>query len=204
MTYHAARSDGTTDAPVLFTFHGTGGDETQFHALGRDLMPGARVVSPRGDVSENGANRYFKRTGEGVYDMDDFWRASRKMADFVAAERQDAPRVAGLGYSNGANILASVAMVAPRAFDAMVLMHPLIPFDLPAVDLSGLRVLITAGRRDPICPAPLTDRLAQALGARGAAVELVWHAGGHEIRPDDIEAARGFLAVETSAADPTS
>ena len=193
MTYHAARSDGTTDAPVLFTFHGTGGDETQFHALGRDLMPGARVVSPRGDVSENGANRYFKRTGEGVYDMDDFWRGSRKMADFVAAEREDAPRVAGLGYSNGANILAGVAMVAPHAFDAMVLMHPLIPFDPKPVDLSGKRILLTAGRRDPICPAAETERLVRWLADQGATVETLWHDGGHEIRREEIEAAARFL-----------
>jgi phospholipase/carboxylesterase len=193
MTYHAARSDGASDAPVLFTFHGTGGDETQFHALGSDLMPGARVVSPRGDVSENGANRYFRRTGEGVYDMDDFWRGSRKMADFVADERQEAPRVAGLGYSNGGNILAGVAMVAPRAFDTMVLMHPLIPFDPKPVDLSGRRILLTAGRRDPICPAPETERLVTWLADQGAQVETLWHDGGHEIRREEIEAAARFL-----------
>lgn len=193
MTYHAARTEGDDLAPALFTFHGTGGDETQFHALGSELMPGARVVSPRGDVSEMGANRYFKRTGEGVYDMEDFWRGSRKMADFVRGERRGSDRLAGLGYSNGANILLGAAMVAPRLFTDMVVMHPLIPFDPEPVDLSGTRILVTAGRRDPICPAGETEALVNWLSDQGAQVEALWHDGGHEIQRSEIEAAARFL-----------
>ena len=66
MTYQAVRTSGAEGAPLIFTFHGTGGDEHQFHGLASQLVPGAHVVSPRGDVSEMGANRYFRRTGEGV------------------------------------------------------------------------------------------------------------------------------------------
>ena len=97
------------------------------------LLPGARVVAPRGDVSEGGALRYFRRTGEGVYDMADLACATAQMIAFVEARKaESAPRaVIGLGYSNGANILASVQFAAPDLFDATVLMHPLIPFAPP-------------------------------------------------------------------------
>ena len=106
---------GSPGGPLLFVFHGTGGDENQLLSLGRDLAPQATIVSPRGDVSEHGAARFFRRTGEGVYDMDDLARATGKMAGFIKAQVEAAKpsSVLGLGYSNGANILASVMFAAP-------------------------------------------------------------------------------------------
>jgi len=215
--YIHATLPGAPGSPLVFAFHGTGGDERQLVALAGELLPGATIVAPRGDVSEYGAARFFRRTGEGVYDMADLARATGKMAGFVKANIAAAmpsaaaakphvvtakphvvtakPHVVGLGYSNGANILASVIFAEPGLFDAAVLMHPLIPFT-PQVQgsLAGKRLLITAGRRDPICPPDLTTRLDAHLRAAGADVTLEWHEGGHELRPNEIEAARRFLA----------
>ena len=192
----AARSEGAAGAPLLLTFHGTGGNERQFHELGQALLPGAHVVSPRGDVSEHGALRFFRRTGEGVYDMEDLARRTAAMGDFVAEEiaRTGARRVVGLGYSNGANILASVMFARPELFTDAVLLHPLIPFvPAPQPGLAGRRVLITAGRQDPICPAPMTQALAGWLERQGAEVALHWHPGGHEVARTEWEAVQGFL-----------
>jgi phospholipase/carboxylesterase len=175
---------GAPGEPVLFLFHGTGGDENQLVSLGQEMLPGASIISPRGDVSEYGAARFFRRTG--------------RMAAFVRArvEAQKPSAVLGLGYSNGANILASTVFLEPDLFDTTVLMHPLIPFE-PQVkgSLAGKRILITAGRRDPICPPDLTARLDAHLRSAGADVTMHWHEGGHEIRPVEIEAARRFLAT---------
>jgi phospholipase/carboxylesterase len=193
----AARTDGATGAPLLLTFHGTGGTERQFHDVGERLLPGAHVVSPRGEVSEMGALRFFRRTGEGVYDMEDLARRTAAMGDFVAGEvaRTAATRVVGLGYSNGANILASVVFAQPELFTEAVLLHPLIPFTPPpAPGLRGRRVLITAGRRDPICPPPLTQQLADWLEGQGTEVTLNWHPGGHEVAPSEWQAVQGYLA----------
>lgn len=188
---------GEPGSPLVFALHGTGGDENQLVGFARELVPGATVVSPRGDVSEMGAARFFRRTGEGVYDMDDLARATAKMAGFVEAHVAAAKpsQVFALGYSNGANILASVLFAAPEKLDAVALMHPLIPF-APEIDgsLAGRRVLITAGRRDPICPPELTGRLDAYLRDAGADVRLEWHEGGHEVRPNEIEAAKRFFA----------
>ncbi|MER8651382.1 alpha/beta hydrolase [Mesorhizobium sp. M1121] len=188
---------GSPGGPLLFVFHGTGADESQLLSLGRDLAPQATIVAPRGDVSEHGAARFFRRTGEGVYDMDDLARATAKMAGFIKAQVAAArpSSVLGLGYSNGANILASVMFAAPELFDAAVLMHPLIPFE-PQVQgsLAGRRILVTAGKRDPICPPNLTSRLEAYLRADGADVTVEWHDGGHEIRPNEIEASRRLFA----------
>ncbi|TRL34535.1 alpha/beta hydrolase [Rhizobium straminoryzae] len=191
---HHARP-GKPGAPILFVFHGTGGDENQFFDFGSRLLPEATVISPRGDVSEHGAARFFRRRAEGLYDLEDLARATEKMAAFVAAHRDAAAAgpVIGLGFSNGANILANVVIAHPDLFAASVLMHPLIPFQ-PQPRAGAGRVLITAGERDPICPVPLTQSLADYFAAQGEEVTLDWHPGGHEIRSNEIEAVKRFLA----------
>jgi phospholipase/carboxylesterase len=188
---------GADGAPLFFAFHGTGGSESQFFGLASQLVPDARVIAPRGDVSESGAARYFRRTGEAVYDMEDLEARTKRMASFVEAHRQRLrpSRTIGLGYSNGANILASMIFTAPRLFGELVLMHPLIPWrpaDNP--DLASLRVLITAGRNDPICPAEQTQELARYFRSQTNSTALEWHPGGHELRPSEIDAAANFLA----------
>ena len=197
MAYIAQRTSGADGAPLVATFHGTGGDEHQFHDLASQLVQGAHVVSPRGDVSESGMNRYFRRTGEGVYDMPDLWARAGAMADFLAAEKTStgANHVIGLGYSNGANILAAVALIRPEIVDDLILMHPLIPFTPdPQPGLKGRRVLVTAGRNDPICPAPLTLDLVSWLEGQSADVTVEWHDGGHELRQSELAAIQSFLA----------
>lgn len=193
--YHHFHKPAAAGQPLLFLFHGTGGDENQFVRLGATLLPQAGLVSPRGDVSEFGSARFFRRTGEGVYDMEDLTRATEKMAGFIRAHVESAKPTAvlGLGYSNGANILASVIFSEPEMFDAAILMHPLIPFAPEIKGSLATRLLLTAGRHDPICPAPMTERLAAALKHAGADTDLVWHEGGHELRQTEIEAAARFL-----------
>lgn len=195
MSRYQFRTDAhaAPDAPVFFLFHGTGGDENQFFDLAGQLLPGARRVAPRGDVSEHRALRYFRRTGEGVYDMDDLKLRTAAMTEFVREQIGAASRVIGLGYSNGANILASVQFAAPDLFDTTVLMHPLIPFAPPKADFSGRKVLITAGRRDPIAPASATQALADYFSANGAALTLAWHEGGHELRNEELAAIQAFI-----------
>jgi len=186
---------GAPGKPILFVLHGTGGDENQFFDFGRRLLPEATIVSPRGDVSEFGAARFFKRTGEGVYDMADLGRATEKLASFVAtlAKQHEASAVLGLGFSNGANILANVS-IEKGLFDASVLMHPLIPFQPKANPaLIGRKILITAGERDPISPAPVTKALADYFEGQRASVATEWHAGGHDIRQNEIDAIHRFF-----------
>lgn len=195
-SYPALTHAPQNGAPLTFAFHGTGGDEHQFFDLARQLVPGGGVVSMRGDVSEGGAARFFRRTGEGVYDMDDLAQRTKRMAAFVAAHKAAHPAapVYGFGYSNGANILASVLMARPDLFDRVALLHPLIPWTPAPVDLNGRSVLITAGRRDLICPWPLSAALIDWVGRQGAAVTTHVHDGGHELRQAEIQALSALLS----------
>ncbi len=193
---HGFHHPGAADAPVVIALHGTGGDEHQFTGLIHQILPTAGIVAPRGDVSEHGANRFFRRTGEGVYDMADLAIRTTRMLGLVARARADHPGrpIIGLGYSNGANILAAMLFQDPAVFDRAALLHPLIPWEpTPQPALRGLPVLITAGQSDPICPLPLSHRLIDWFTAQGADVTPVIAPGGHEIRPAELAALNLFF-----------
>ena len=189
---------GDLRLPVLLLLHGTGGNERDLLDLGQSLSPGAAILSPRGKILENGMPRFFKRLAEGVFDLEDLAFRTNELSDFVVEARGeyelgDTP-IFALGYSNGANILAAVQFAAPELFDATILMHPLIPFTPPAVDFGGRKVLITAGQRDPMASVAMTETLGDYFTAHGAKTELAWHAGGHELRQEELRAAQAFLA----------
>lgn len=192
-----------TGGRTLLMLHGTGDDERSFAELAPQLDPDAAVLSVRGNVRENGLNRFFRRLAEGVYDMADLDARTRELGAFIDAAVEhyglDPGGLIGVGYSNGANILASLLFHDPGGVPGAVLLHPLIPFTPPNQPaLAAHRVLITAGRRDPICPPPLTAALAAWFERMGAATELVWHPGGHELRPEELAAAHRFIATGPS------
>ncbi len=189
-------------APLVFAFHGTGGDEHQLFQVAQHLVPGAGVISPRGDVSERGAARFFRRTGEGVYDMADLARATDKMTEFVRAHGAAHPGhpVYGFGYSNGANILAAVFLKHPDLFDRVGLLHPLVSWDPdPNPDLAGRAVLVTAGRRDPITPWAMSERVITWLSGQGADVQTDVHDGGHELRNSELLALSSLFSGQRGA-----
>jgi phospholipase/carboxylesterase len=196
---HLFRAGADGDPRTLLMLHGTGGDEASFAELAPVLAPGAALLSVRGNVSEHGMNRFFRRRAEGVYDMADLALRTQALGAFVEAAIRhyeiERERLIGVGYSNGANILANLLFEEPALLPAAVLMHPLIPFapaDQPG--LAGRRILITAGERDPICPPAATRTLLDYFERQGASAELVFHPGGHELRESELDAARSFVA----------
>lgn len=190
-------------APLLLLLHGTGGNEEDLIPLGRTLLPGAALLSPRGKVLENGMPRFFRRLAEGVFDMDDLLRRTHELGDFVESARRAyaiSEKIIAIGYSNGANIASSLMLLRPDILSASVLfrpMVPLVPEELP--NLEGTSALIAAGRRDPIVPPGETLRLSELLEGAGAAVSLHWHEGGHELGQDDVDAAKRWLRADPRA-----
>ena len=191
--------DDPAAATTLLLLHGTGGDEEDLIPLGRSLLPGAALLSPRGKVREGGAPRFFRRLAEGVFDLEDLALRTDELARFVqlAARtyKRDPARFVAVGFSNGANIASSLMLRRPGLLRGAVLLSPMVPFEPEAVpDLTGTSVFIAAGRADPISPAEQAQRLAELLGQGGAEVDLTWHPGGHQITRDVMEAARDWVA----------
>jgi predicted esterase len=185
-------------SPTLLLLHGTGGDENDLLGLGRALDGGASLLSPRGKVLEGGMPRFFRRLAEGVFDLDDLTQRTHELADFVAdaAARYgfDRQRVVAVGFSNGANIAASLLLLRPETLAAAALFRPMVPL-VPATlpDLSRVPVFIGAGRQDPIVPPAETERLAALLRQANAPVTLHWEANGHGLMQGDLVAAQEWI-----------
>ncbi|MFN2509568.1 MAG: alpha/beta hydrolase [Chthoniobacterales bacterium] len=183
---------------VLLLLHGTGGDESDLLSLGRELVPGAALLSPRGKVSENGAPRFFRRFSEGVFDEEDVIRRANELADFVgraATEYKfDAGQVTAVGYSNGANIAAAMLLLRPEILAHAILFRAMVPLShLPRLDLSGTRVLLSAGRHDPIVLLENVQRLGGLLRTAGAEVTLQIQEASHGLITEDIAVAKHWL-----------
>ncbi|HTX64672.1 MAG TPA: alpha/beta hydrolase [Opitutaceae bacterium] len=186
-------------APPVLLLHGTGGDEDDLLPLGRELFPRSPLLAPRGDVSEHGAPRFFRRFAEGVFDLEDVRRRAAALAAFLAAAaghyRFDPARVLAVGFSNGANMATALLQRHPAALAGGVLFRPMVVLDEAATagSLAGRRVLLVSGARDPIVPADHPARLAALLHAGGADVTAKVVAGGHGLTPVDLATAKRWL-----------
>ena len=188
---------GTSERTLLL-LHGTGGNERDLLSLGRELDQNASLLSPRGRVLENGIPRFFRRLAEGVFDLEDLKRRTHELADFVAAAAEHyqfpADRVVAVGYSNGANIAASLLLLRPQTLREAILFRAMVPLMPPAqLDLSSVRVWIGAGDKDPIIPTSESQRLAELLRSAGADVTIRFFDAGHNLTNNEIETARDWL-----------
>ena len=185
---------------TLLLLHGTGGNEGDLIPLGHELDPNASLLSPRGKVLENGMPRFFRRLAEGVFDLEDLKKRTQELADFVSSASEhykiDNQQIVAVGYSNGANIAASILLLRPEILSVAVLfraMVPLVPEKSP--DLSSVRVWIGAGAHDSIIPASSTKELAEMLRDAGADVTTRFFQSGHELTNEDVDLAREWLTT---------
>lgn len=188
----------TPDAPTLLLLHGTGGDENDLLPVGRMLDERAALLSPRGKVLEYGMPRFFRRLAEGVFDHEDLVNRTHELAEFVERAIDeygiDRRRLFAVGFSNGANIAASLLLTYPQLLAGAILLRAMVPFEPERTpDLSGTPVYLAAGRSDQMVPPENTERLAQLLREAGADVTLDWQPGGHGIRPEEVQAARNWF-----------
>lgn len=187
------------DAPPLLLLHGTGGDERDLLPLAQSLSPGSAVLSPRGDVNEHGQLRFFRRFAEGVFDLDDVRRRTLALGEFVSTATRhygiDASRLIALGFSNGANIAATLLQLRPEVLAGGVLLRAMVVLNEPAQpgSLRGKRILLSNGTADPIVPNDHPVRLAELLRAGGAEVTLRQHPGSHGLVSADVTSARDWL-----------
>jgi phospholipase/carboxylesterase len=188
---------------TLLLLHGTGGDENDLLPLGKHLAPDANLLSPRGKVLENGMPRFFRRLAMGVFDVEDLKARTDELERFVrdaTTEYGLSGPIVAVGYSNGANIGASLLLRHPKLLRGAGLLHAMVPYEPEdPIDLSGTSVLMTAGERDPMIPLDQTRALEKILSEAGAEVDLHLEPGGHELTQAEVDAAARWVeGLETS------
>ena len=194
-------AEDSASGETLIVLHGTGGDENDLIGIGQTIAPGAAIISPRGNVSENGAQRFFKRLAEGVFDPKEVRSRAEELARFIRAAitkyALDASRIYALGYSNGANIASTVMFIQPELLQGAVLFRPMVVYEPEELgDLSGAGVFISAGRMDPIVPVKSVERLVDLFESSHAEVTLKWQSAGHNLVPSEVREASDWLALQ--------
>ena len=197
---HQFEPSKTAAAPTLLLLHGTGGNEHDLLDIGRTITPTANLLSPRGRVLEHGMPRFFRRLAEGVFDEPDLIARTNELADFVSEAagnyRFDIYRVWAVGFSNGANIAASLLLLHPKRLAGAVLWRPMVPLTpAESPDLTGRQILMANGQADPMVPAENRLRLAALFREAGAQVTESLVPSGHQLTERDIATARDWLAA---------
>jgi phospholipase/carboxylesterase len=194
-------SEERPEPMTLLLLHGTGGDENDLLKLGHELSPNAALLSPRGRILENGAPRFFRRLAEGVFDTKDLIFRTHELAGFLEAASRiygfDTSRLVAVGYSNGANIAASLLLLHPKSLAGAILFRPtvpLVPEKIP--DLFGTSVLIAGGLRDQVVPREQTKRLLDLFKRSHADVTIHWEDSSHALAEQEILFARDWLAKQ--------
>ncbi|HET6808403.1 MAG TPA: alpha/beta hydrolase [Nitrososphaera sp.] len=199
--YIPSMDKGDKAGLTLLLLHGTGGNEDDLLPLGHELDPNAGLLSPRGKILEGGRiPRFFRRLAEGVFDIEDLKFRTHQLAGFVTNASRiygfDVRKVIAVGYSNGANIAASMLLLKPQTLSGAILfraMVPLVSDNLP--DLSDKRIFMSSGLRDPIATRQEAETLSGLLKQARAVVDLQWQNSGHELTQDDIHAAKQWLVL---------
>ncbi|PAF19226.1 carboxylesterase [Terribacillus saccharophilus] len=195
MMKHFFHKGKDSTKPTFLLLHGTGGNELDLLPLAGRIDEDASVLSVRGSVLENGMPRFFRRLAEGIFDEEDLvFRTSElnKFLDEAGAEYDfDRENIIAIGYSNGANIAASLLFHYQNSLKGAILHHPMVPrrgIELP--DLTGKNVFIAAGTNDPICSPAETSELEKLLKEAHADVQIHWENNGHQLTNTEVEAAR--------------
>ncbi|MBI5975737.1 methylhydroquinone degradation carboxylesterase MhqD [Staphylococcus canis] len=188
---------GEAGKPVFVLLHGTGGDEKDLLPLAEVLDPSYGVLSVRGNVSENGMNRFFKRHGEGNYDVEDLEFRGKELLDFLKKASQDyefnLDDAVLVGFSNGSNIAINMILNEESNFKKALLFAPLYPVDLDNnKDLSNFTAFLSMGKQDPIVPVSESERVINIFKERGAEVVETW-VHSHELTQNAVNEARKVL-----------
>ncbi len=183
--------------PTLLLLHGTGGNELDLLPLAEVIDEEASVLSVRGNELEHGMPRFFRRLAEGVFDEENLVLRTKELHEFLdsAAEQYafDRGNIVAVGYSNGANIAASLLFHYKSAVKGAILHHPMVPrrgVELP--DLTGTSVFIAAGKNDPICSPMESEELQSLLKNANANVQLHWENKGHSLTAGEVQAAASW------------
>lgn len=189
---------GQPNQPTLVLLHGTGGDEKDLLPIANYLNPNATVLSLRGDVSENGALRFFKRKAEGQFDLDDLEMRGQSLTEYIITKSQEKDfkldNLVLVGFSNGANMAINLLLQEDSPFRQAILMAPMYPLE-PRHSTSYVKktqVFISMGQDDPIVSLADSQHVVDLFEERQAKIISFW-VRSHQITQASLQAAKEWL-----------
>ncbi|TCL75581.1 VOC family protein [Rhizobium sp. BK251] len=188
------------DGSVVVLLHGSGGNETTMMPLLHAALPRATLLGVRGRATEEGHPRWYRRITPISFDQDDIKSEADAFAAFIEGARKayglDPKKMIYAGYSNGANLLNSLALLHPHLVRRAILLRSMPVLNRPpSADLSDLDVLVVSGDQDMY--GRFAKPLAKLLKANGARVDFNMLPVGHEVGDPDVPLIRRWVAGES-------
>lgn len=189
---------GKDKQPLLILLHGTGGDEESLLPIVPYLNPDANILALRGEVSENGALRFFKRLAEDQFDQDDLEmrgkQLSRELSQFMTDNDFSSEEAVLVGFSNGSNMAINLLLQDKSPFKQAILFAPMYPVDTSSLqeEKKETKVFISMGEKDPIVPLSQSQKVIHEFESRKAQVTSFW-VRSHEVTLESLQAAHDWL-----------
>lgn len=176
---------------VIITLHGTGGDENDILPIGERIDEEASILSIRGNINENGMNRFFKRFGIGSYDLVNYVEEVNNLKEAITKYSNeynfDLDLVTVVGFSNGANIALGLLQEYPKFINNYVLLSPdYINKDKGFLDSKNLNIYISTAKNDPYVNNDNMDKMISLLESSNANV-TTYYGNGHQITYQVLE-----------------
>lgn len=189
---------GEAGGKNLLLLHGTGGDEYSLVDIARFLDGSCRILSFRGEVQEEGMNRFFKRNGLNQFDFDSLEEEADRLYEEIKqmSEEKQVPLEDWIlvGYSNGANIAAHLLLERETKLTKGIFFHPMsLEVHTKDFSLADKKVWLSFGDGDPIVSPESFNELAENFEKRNADVTIEHTTTGHQINMAELVSARNWL-----------
>ncbi|MCW4468871.1 alpha/beta hydrolase [Flavobacterium sp. MFBS3-15] len=194
------KPSGNPDAYTLLLLHGTGGDERDLIPLSQNFGDAYNILSLRGNVSENGMPRFFKRLGMGIFDEADLHFRSDEMVSFInetaIKEGFNSKKIIAVGYSNGANIAGAIMVKYPHFFAGAILYRPMQPFKSieDSNEDSNTKIFFSSGQLDPTVDIKTTLKYIDILKRKGLNITFHEIPAGHQLTQQDVMLSERWLS----------
>lgn len=193
------KAAGNSAAYTLLLLHGTGGDERDLLPLAENFGNNYNILSLRGNVTENGMPRFFRRLGMGVFDEQDLHFRTDEMVVFIKGlsekEGFDASKIIALGYSNGANIAGATLVQYPDFLAGAILYRPMQPFKekITAGPQKQVPVFFSSGKMDSTVHTADTQNYVAYLASLGFNVAFNNLPASHNLTQQDVALSAEWL-----------
>lgn len=181
---------------TLIMFHGTGGDEHDLIPLAKRINEKYNILSIRGNVIENGMNRFFERKSVGVYDLESYLKETNNLIKnlklFSKKYNFDLEKSIGIGFSNGANILLGILQENPILNNYVLLSPDYINKNKTFENINNKKIFISTSKKDPYVNYENIEKLVKDLNKNNAIVEVL-NINGHQITLDVLESVKKFI-----------
>lgn len=187
-----------TDGRTFLLLHGVGGNESDMDQIGELLAPKSHWLSPKGPIVTDGHARYFTRQPDASFDPAEVTKQTTAMADFIRAavaehQLQDSEIIA-VGYSNGANLIASLLAQHPGLIKHAILYRAMLPINFTEQsDLSDTHILMLNGTHDFIMDHQRVAQLAEYLESHNTDLTFTQLSAGHPLTSEDIAISQHWL-----------